>query len=135
MIRLWWCTYADDDEIFQIPIGIWGLYILKFWKFLKRLDIWGIFKKPRHLGNSLYTQSFGKFPRYPNSWEISQILMGIFKFLEISQMTGYLGNFPKTWWSGKFSKCTHNDKALVRMHNKDTQWVFYTSTLQCVSVV
>jgi len=47
------------------------------------------------------TQAFGKFPRYPSICEIPQIPLDIsgwyvYKILEISQMTGYLGNFPKT---------------------------------------
>ena len=44
--------------------------------------------KPKHLGNFPYTQAFGKFPRYPDIWEISQVPR----------------NFPDTQAFGKFPK-------------------------------
>jgi len=45
----------------------------------------------RYLGNFPDTQAFGKFPRYPGIWEISQI-------------PRHLGNFPDTQAFGKFPK-------------------------------
>ena len=60
--------------------------------------------KPKHLGNFPYTQAFGKFPRYPDIWEISQVprnfpdtqAFGKFPWYpgnwEISQIPGFLGN-------------------------------------------
>jgi len=44
---------------------------------------------PGHLGNFPDTQAFGKFPRYPGIWEISQI-------------PSHFGNFPNSWVFGKF---------------------------------
>ena len=42
--------------------------------FFKDLEI---SQMPGYLGNFPYTQAFGKFPRYPGIWEISQIPKGI----------------------------------------------------------
>ena len=71
--------------------------------------------------NSPNTQTFEEFPKYPDIrgifwetysviWEVSkifklyqpQIPIGIW---EISQMPGYLGNFPNALVFGKFPKC------------------------------
>ena len=65
---------------------------------------------PGCLGNFPNTQVLGKFIIYPVISEISKILkiyhpqipIGIW---EISQMPGYLGNFPIGWVSGIFTKC------------------------------
>ena len=53
--------YPGNWEIPQVPIGIWGWFILRFWKFLKWLDIWGISRKHSHLENFPDTLAFGKF--------------------------------------------------------------------------
>jgi len=74
-------------------------------------------QKSGYLGNFPDTQAFGKFPRYPGIWEISQIprLLGNFtdiqafwkfpKFLfegGISLRFWIFGGFPNPWGFGKF---------------------------------
>jgi len=44
-----------------------------FGKFPRYPGIWEISQIPRHLGNFPDTQAFGKFPRYPSIWDIFQI--------------------------------------------------------------
>ena len=122
-LRNFWVTY----EIYhpQIPIEIW--------------EIWGIPQKLRILGNSqnslanfrvVYfsiigsfsnTKLFGKFPKFPDSWGISQVTSywGNFENLKNippsnshrnsgnmknSSKSEILRNFQNTWESWEFSK-------------------------------
>ena len=39
---------------------IWGWYILRFWKFFKWMNIWGISQKPIHFDFALYRVEKGK---------------------------------------------------------------------------
>ena len=86
-----------------------GGIFLRFWKFLKWLDIWGISQKPRHLGNSpnsyrylrvVYFKDFGNFS---NDWICGESPknLGIW---EIVQISGHLGNSSNVWVFGEFPK-------------------------------
>ena len=92
----------------EFPV-IWEISkILKIYHPQIPIETWGISKIPRHLGNSPNSQTFeelpkclgfGKFPKYPVIWEISKILKIYhpqipIEIWGISQMPGYLGNFP-----------------------------------------
>ena len=87
-----------------------------------------------YLRNFPDTQAFGKFPRYPGIWEISQIPIGIWgwynlKILETSQMTeyvsqniprisGYLGNSSNVWVFGEFLVIWEISKILKIYHTQ-----------------
>ena len=97
-------NFPDTQAFWKLPKFLQvfeGGIFLRFWKFLKRLDIWGISKKPRHLGNFQDTQAVGKFPRYPGSWEISQI----FRHLGNFPMSDNLGNSLNVLVFWEFPKC------------------------------
>ena len=66
-------------------------------------NIWGICQMPRFLRYSLNIHSFETFTKFYKYTTLkSPKCLGI---SEISQMPGYLGNFPNAWVSGKFPKC------------------------------
>ena len=108
---LWYMT-RQHLHFFKLAFGKFPklLYVfqggifLRFWKFLKWLDIWGVSQKPRHLGNSPNVWIFGKFPKCLGILEISSHLRNFqnLKNIPSSNICRYLRNFPDTQAFGKF---------------------------------
>ena len=81
---------------------------LRFWKYLKWLDIFKVSQKPRHLRLRNYPNVwvFEKFLKYLGIWGIPKCLgiLEISKILKIyhANICRYSGNFPDTQAFGKF---------------------------------
>jgi len=103
-------------KISQIPIQIFeGGIFLRFWKFLKWLEI---SKIPRHSRNFPNARVTGKFPKCLRIWEISQML----GYLENFPMPEYLGNFPNAgfWEIPRISSYFRNFQNLKNIPPSNT---------------